>query len=187
MISYSAFFNKLYLILPTFIEWMNQLLETNRSNAVSVIEFGFKKIDVVFPPNLRKSAKIVIIKDNLPLPPFKQMGFHELSELEQLNTIGITYKDFIFVMEEHLTEFTCFHEMIHVVQWKQLGVTKFLMAYGMGIALYGYADSPFEQIAYDYQKKLESNALPMNFLEETRRKTENAWTNMNPLIHLPSV
>ena len=183
MISYAEIFNKIFSRLPTLVEWMDHLLEANRGNAIPVIEFGFKKIDVVYPENLRKFAKVVSIKDRVPLPPFKRMGLPEFTELENINAVGITYKEIIFIKGEHLTEINCFHEMLHVVQWRHVGVEKFLLAYGIGLALHGYANNPLEQIAYDYQKKLESNALPMNFLEKTRQQTENVWNSINPLNH----
>lgn len=184
MADYALLFNRLFSALPTFIEWMDDLLENNRHKAMPVIEFGFRKIDAVYPPNLRKASRIVTREDCIPLPPFREMGFHEFDELENLKAVGITYKDFIFLLDGHANEINCFHEMIHVVQWRQLGVEKFLLTYGMGVALNGYFESPLEQIAYDYQQRLESNALPMNFLEETRRQTANIWGGLNPLLHL---
>ncbi len=184
MPGFAAHFNALYSALPLFIEWMNRLLDNYRKQAISVADFGFRKIDVVYPPNLRKQAGIVSLKESIPLPPFKKLGLVEFNELEQLNAIGVTYKDLIFLLEDHLTEINCFHEMVHVVQWKHLGVEKFLVAYGMGLIMNGYFENPLEQIAYNYQQKLEANALPMNFLEETRKQTDGIWISLNPLIHL---
>lgn len=178
---YAVIFNKFYAKLPALVRWMNQTKSSFQPKAKQVAGLGFKKIDVVYPPNLRSFAKVVCGLPKLPFPPFKEMGLEELAGIELLNPLGITYNDMIYITGENIDEITCFHEMIHVVQWKHLGIEKFIIAYGVLQVLHGYRDNPFEQIAHHYQERLESNALPMNFLEKARQHATETWNSVNPL------
>ena len=178
---YPAIFNRLYSQLPELTRWMQRTRERYLSSATAVAELGFKKIDVVYPPNIRNFAKLVADFEHVPVPSFTQMGLEQLKEFEGLNPVGITFNDMIYLQEGYFDEMTCFHEMIHVVQWKHLGIEKFLISYGVLQAVHGYKDNPFEQIAQYYQERLESNALPMNFLEKTRQHAIDTWNSVNPL------
>jgi hypothetical protein len=46
-------------------------------------------------------------------------------------------------------EAICFHELIHVVQWRLLGPEQFLRLYADGLERFGYRESPLEKMAYD--------------------------------------
>jgi hypothetical protein len=48
------------------------------------------------------------------------------------------------------TESTCFHEVVHALEWRALGV-RYLTTYAAGLMKYGYARSPLEVLAFDMQ------------------------------------
>lgn len=182
--TYYELFNRLYSFLPFFVRWMNKTLDSYEDHAVALDDFNHKKIKIVFPSPLRNQTKVVVVPDRVPVPPLERIGLKELMALNQKNTIGITYKNRIFLLEEHCTEINCFHEMIHVVQWQRLGIEKFLLAYSLHLVLRGYEGNPFEETAYDFQRRLASNALPMNFLETVKTQADAAWALVNPLNYL---
>ncbi|MCG8336979.1 MAG: hypothetical protein MJE63_20935 [Proteobacteria bacterium] len=182
--TYHELFNRLYSFLPLLVSWMNKMLDSHEKSAVPLDDFNYKKIKIVFPSPLRNQTKIIVVSDQIPMPPLEKIGLKELMTLDQKNAIGITYKNRMFLLEESCNEINCFHEMIHVVQWQRLGVEKFLLAYGLHLALHGYQGNPFERTAYDFQHRLESNALPMNFLETVKTQADSAWAQINPLNYL---
>jgi hypothetical protein len=89
------------------------------------------------------------------------MGLPELAAFEQGGYAGITYKNMYFMSAAHCgNESIHFHELVHVVQWRTLGVEKFLLAYAAGLANNGYQDSPLEAMAYRLQHYFDQNGEP---------------------------
>ena len=74
---------------------------------------------------------------------------------------GITFRDMYFVHPAHATEGVHLHELVHVVQWRTLGVRPFLLTYALGIIQRGYETSPLEAIAFHYQARFEGG-LPIS-------------------------
>lgn len=160
------------------------MLDSYEDRAVALDDFKFKKIKIVFPTPLRHQTKIIVVSKRVPVPPLEKIALKKLMKQDQKHAIGITYNNRIFLLEEHCNEINCFHEMIHVVQWQRLGVQKFLLAYVLHLVLHGYQGNPFEETACLFQRKLESNALPMNFLEIVKTRADSAWALINPLNYM---
>jgi hypothetical protein len=169
--------------LPAVNEWIEQTLEQNREFAVPVIDIGFPRLGMVYPPVLLLKAKVVVVPGKVPYPPISSMGLPEFQQMEAMPFSGITYKDTFFVKEELAhSESLFFHELVHVVQWEQLGVNKFLLAYGVGLMQYGYKDSPLEQMAYALQEGFDRNNLPEAIPDLIRAKTDAIWAGVAPLF-----
>lgn len=123
------------------------------------------------------------VQGKVPYPPISSMGLPELQQMEAMPFSGITYKDTFFVKEGFaLSESLHFHELVHVVQWEQLGINKFLLAYGLGLMQHGYKDSPLEQMAYALQECFDRNSLPEAIPDLIRARTDAIWTGVAPLI-----
>jgi hypothetical protein len=82
---------------------------------------------------------------------------------------GITFRDMYFVHPSHSSEGVHFHEMVHVVQWKTLGVRPFLLTYALGIIQYGYEHSPLEAIAFESQARFEQGSAMSSVAEHVGR------------------
>ena len=82
---------------------------------------------------------------------------------------GITFRNMDFVHPSYSSEGVHFHELVHVVQWSTLGVREFLLTYALGIAQYGYAESPLEAIAFDLQSKFENETAPPSIADRIAR------------------
>ena len=96
---------------------------------------------------------------------------------------GITFKDTFFILEsQRHSERLHFHELVHVAQWRRLGVDNFLRAYGVGLTQFGYQDSPLEQMAYALQSDFESDSLPSNLIDAIHESTDAIWTQVAPTL-----
>ncbi|MCJ7773773.1 MAG: hypothetical protein MUP22_11660 [Desulfobacterales bacterium] len=169
-------------ILPVVREWIEKTLEEHQDQAVPVINLDFSRIRKVFPPELLNRAKAVVVNGKVPFPPLSDMGFPEFAQTENMNMIGVTYKDTFFVSNLHQTESLYFHELVHIIQWERLGVDDFLLAYAVGLMQFGYADSPFEEMAYSLQANFDKNALPDNIVEVIQDRTDAIWKGINSLF-----
>lgn len=174
---------RFYSTLPAVNDWIEHTLEQNREYAVPVIDIGFSRLEKVYPPDLLVKAKVVVVPGKVPYPPISSMGLPEFQQMEAMPFSGITYKDTFFVRQE-LAHFESlhFHELVHVVQWDQLGVNKFLLAYGVGLMQYGYKDSPLEQMAYALQEGFDHATLPENIVSLIRVRTDDIWAGVAQLF-----
>ena len=138
-------------MLPVVRAWMDQTLATHLPNAQRLDEFKFSGLPRYFSRELYSSVKVVIA-DPLPLPPFSTLAVAVFRQ--NSNFGGITYNDVYFLKPaESNNEATHFHEMIHVIQWRHLGVDEFLLAYAMSLLSHGYWNHPFEVMARAHQNR----------------------------------
>src|SRR3989338_2489182 len=154
--------SKLVEKLPLIRKWIEVTLNHYASKAKPIDEFNFKNLPLYYSDQLLRSAKVVVV-DQVPVPPLTSFGLAEFSGFEKGDYAGITFKDTYFVnSKEVFSESLHFHELIHIVQWKHLGVEKFLIAYALGLLKYDYQNSPFEVMAYKHQANFDSKAVPYN-------------------------
>jgi hypothetical protein len=104
-----------------------------------------------------------VFVSRVPVPPLSAIGFNRFSGFEQMDAAGITYFNTYFVRAAHAhDESLHFHELVHVIQWRQLGPEKFLTVYADGLERFGYRHSPLEAMAYDFQDRFEREAQPFS-------------------------
>lgn len=102
----------------------------------------------------------VIITDRIPLIPFNQLGLDQFSIYGLKPFIGMTYMNCYFIREgNEKNESLHFHELIHILQWKFLGVDRFIKSYALGLLKYEYDENPLEKMAMKYQFKFEEKIL----------------------------
>jgi hypothetical protein len=145
---------RLLRALPLMEQWLDELHATQRSKSVPASDTGFERLATCFPESLLQSTRSVSV-DQLPFPPVSEFGLPEFEAMAAMPKSGITFGDMYFVQPTHSSEGIHFHELVHVVQWNTLGVRPFLLTYAVGLAQYGYDQSPLEAIAYDLQYKFE--------------------------------
>jgi hypothetical protein len=170
---------KFHSILPMVREWIESTLQKHSANTTPVSNLSFSRIESVLPVELLDKAKVVVVKGALPFPPLSRMGLPELSQMEDMEMAGITYKDTFFVRHPYQTESLHFHELVHVVQWEELGADNFLLAYGAGFIQFGYHDSPLEKMAYSFQDMFVSGTLPADTVELIRQQTNAIWNTVS--------
>jgi hypothetical protein len=167
--------------LPHVVQWIDATVAKHEAQAVPVSSLGFKRLPLYFPTDLLERAKVVCFHP-IPRPPLSELGLPELSSFEQLNLVGITFRNTCFLDPSHRTEGLHFHELVHVLQWEQLGPERFLLAYGVGLVRFGYKNSPLEQMAYVFQGNFDRGYPLPTLLSEIRSRTERVWSEVAPLL-----
>jgi len=88
--------------------------------------------------------------ERVPNPPFyaelQKLGFTGLPDFTTMP--AITFDD-VVVFHDPLTPQLIFHEMVHVVQYRLLGVDEFARLYVRGYLHGGYRGTPLEVCAYE--------------------------------------
>ena len=151
-------------------QWINTTLAAHAPSARPMLDYGFQEIPKYFSQETLVSAKVVLV-EKVPMPPLSQMGLGQLGDFEKGDYLGVTYLDTYFLLaQEARNESTHFHELCHIVQWKYLGLDKFLVAYAVGLLQHGYRNSPLEVMAYEYQQLFEKKTAPFNMEKQIINK-----------------
>lgn len=93
-------------------------------------------------------------RERVPNPPFyaelEKLGFTGLPDFTTM--AAITFDD-IVVFHDPLTPQLIFHELVHVVQYRLLGIEEFARLYVLGYLAGGYEGTPLEVCAYQLDGK----------------------------------
>lgn len=115
----------------------------------------------------------VVIANPLPIPdlPFasliRRLGFDFASPSQ---TEAITF-DNVIACRTGLSDPVLFHELVHVVQYRILGVAEFARQYVAGfMETRSYFEIPLERCAFDLQARFEGEAQPFDVESEVRRR-----------------
>lgn len=154
-------------LLPRILmirSWIDRTLAAHAHEARPVGEIiearNFRRLPDYFDAALLGRIRCVAV-ERVPVPPLALMGLRLFAGFESKHYAGITYGDTYFVDRRYdLSESLHFHELIHAVQWDCLGFDRFLLAYARGLLRNGYARSPLEVMAYDHQRRFETNPIP---------------------------
>jgi hypothetical protein len=96
------------------------------------------------------AAQTETASESVPNPPFyadlEKLGFTGLPDFTTMP--AITFDD-VVVFHEPLTPQLIFHELVHVVQYRLLGVDEFARLYVRGYLHGGYIGTPLEICAYE--------------------------------------
>jgi hypothetical protein len=144
--------------------WIERTLadhtEEARPVAALIEACGFRRLPAYFDAALLGRIRCVAV-ERVPVPPLASMGLRLFAGVESKHYAGITYGDTYFVDRRYdRSESLHFHELIHAVQWDCLGFDRFLLAYARGLLRNGYARSPLEVMAYDHQRRFETDPVP---------------------------
>jgi len=111
-----------------------------------------------FSPDLLAKTRVVVLKNSrVENPPFypmvKMMGIKGLPDSATM--AAITFND-VVVSHEKFSDALLFHELVHVEQYRQLGIRKFSELYVRGFLNGGsYEAIPLEVIAYTLDGKFQ--------------------------------
>jgi len=149
------------LMIRSWIDRTLAAFEKEARPVAAIIETcGFRRLPDYFDAAFLSRVRCVAV-ERVPVPPLASMGLRLFAGVESKHYAGITYGDTYFVDRRYdRSESLHFHEMIHAVQWDCLGFDRFLLAYARGLLRYGYARSPLEVMAYDHQRRFETDPYP---------------------------
>jgi len=110
-------------------------------------------------PILDQARLMVLRGERVQDPPFygmaRMMGFKNLPSFA--DTAAVTFVD-VIVSHEEFTDELLFHELVHVVQYAQLGTRDFATRYVNGFLHGGsYAEIPMEKHAYELEQRYSAN------------------------------
>jgi hypothetical protein len=135
--------------VPKVRAWIDELIAAHTEQSCPAAEAGFVRLGDYFPDSVLRQVRVVKV-GKIPFLPFSDLGLDEFALIAHMAATGITYQNFCFLHESMATDSTCFHEVVHALEWRALGV-RYPTTYAAGLMQYGYARSPLEVIAFDMQ------------------------------------
>jgi hypothetical protein len=147
--------------LPEMARWIDRLHAQHARLALPAREVAPVRIAGYFPPALLDAARVVR-GEALPFPPVAEYGLPEFAGMATPDMAGITFGHMYFVRAEDPAGGVHFHELVHVVQWKTLGVAEFLATYAVGLAQHSYEASPLESIAFWLEGQFSLGIAPLD-------------------------
>jgi hypothetical protein len=133
-----------------------------------------------FPASLLDGVRTVVLRcKRISDPAFygmaRMMGFRNLPSFA--DTAAVTFVD-VIVSHQEFDESLLFHEMVHAVQYAQLGVKEFARRYVSGFLNGGsYENIPLEKHAHELESRFRANK-GQPFAVENEVKT---WLEADPL------
>lgn len=139
--------------LPVVRAWIQDTVARQADVAQPVRDLCLRQLDRYFEPAFLQRIRVAVV-ERVPALPLWMMGLPALADLAEMPAAGITFDDLYFVGQPHARdEGLHVHELVHAVQWAELGFDGFLIAYGVGLLRYGYHDSPLEIQARSHESR----------------------------------
>lgn len=167
--------------LPMVRQWIDGLLSQHSVHARPIDTLGFKRLPAYFPEEVLQFVKVVMVPQ-VPYPPVRHLGLQELELKDQLSLAGITFKEVIFIQNNCASESLYFHELIHVIQWGELGMDRFLLTYGLGLIQFGYKHCPLEEMAYLAQRDFDNGTFIKALKNLVETRTDAIWRATAPIL-----
>jgi len=142
--------------------------------AEPILPEHIRQLEAFFPADVLSAVKVV--QGRAPEPGFyalvRMMGIRNLPAFSDM--AGITFQDVVVHVEE-LSLQLLFHELVHAVQYKHLGLDGFASRYVRGFLSGGsYEEIPLEKQAHDLEGQFAANPSVAFSVEEDVRQRINA-------------
>jgi hypothetical protein len=131
-----------------------------------------------FPAEILSSVRTLVLHgDRVSNPGFygmaRMMGFRNLPDFSDMT--AITFID-VVVSHQEFTDDLLFHELVHAVQYAQLGTKEFASRYVKGFIQGGcYEEIPLEKNAYELESRFsQDQAQVFSVADEVRQWIEAA-------------
>ncbi|HET9837974.1 MAG TPA: hypothetical protein VFR84_07045 [Candidatus Angelobacter sp.] len=143
------------------------------SQAVSLTEAQRAAMQPFFPADVLDRVRLCVLHNGrVPNPSMysmaKMMGIRNLPDFSGM--AAITFVD-VLVSHEEFTHDLLFHELVHAVQYAQLGVKEFAARYVNGFIQGGsYEEIPLEKNAYSLEGRFSADPSQVfSVADEVRR------------------
>jgi len=144
-------------------DWINQQRALHLPQARPLLDSERTALARHFSDELLTLARVAFV-DKIPNPPFLASVVSQLSLLGKQvhfdfsNAAGITFGECILIAGKELPSDLLFHEMVHVEQYRHLGIPGFSRAYVQGIfdSDFVYERIPLESIAFEMSARFTS-------------------------------
>src|ERR1051326_4067348 len=148
------------------------------SQAVPLTDAQRAAMQPFFPADILDAVRLCVLRGSRVSNPSmysmaRMMGIRNLPDFSDM--AAITFVD-VIVSHEEFTPDLLFHELVHVVQYAQLGIKKFAARYVNGFIQGGsYEEIPLEKNAYSLEGRFSANPdQPFSVADEVRR-----WSAVN--------
>jgi|CZKD01.1.fsa_nt_gi hypothetical protein len=140
-----------------------------QGKAASIEGKHHRALQAFFPADVLNNVRVV--RGRAPEPPFypqlRALGIRNALPFSDM--AGITFQD-VTVHVEPFTLPLLFHELVHAVQYKHLGLQGFADAYVRGFLTGGsYEEIPLEKQAYELEGKFSANSAATFSVEDDVR------------------
>lgn len=137
-------------------KWIDKTNYEFSSERRSCSEFS-EQFAGFYTPEFLERAFYVVVED-IPEPDSIALESIGLTGIVDEHTEGITYGDTYYIKPKLEHELRLhFHELVHVVQWKELTKPVFIDRYARDLKSLGYDDAPLEKMAYFLQACFEND------------------------------
>jgi hypothetical protein len=148
-------------MLAQIEQWIDKTNSVYAHKRICCEKFA-NEFEGFYPNEFLKTAFYVVV-DKIPKPDFTGLRELGLSNFIDMDVAGITYKNTYYILPSAVHNLRVhFHELVHVVQWRELGAHAFIMRYINEIQTFGYNDAPLEIMAYELDEHYTSNGNKFN-------------------------
>lgn len=134
-------------MLEKIEKWIHQVNASHKTVRQSCAVFQ-NRFSGFYSPGFLETAYFVVT-DNIPKPDFPELREAGLGDFIDMDVGGITYDDTYYVMKGAVNELRLhFHELVHVIQWRELTPQGFIKRYIREVQDFGYDNAPLEKMAY---------------------------------------
>ena len=171
---------------PTMVSQLVSMVENYISDsrnkyapeAVALSDAQRAAMQPFFPAEILDSARLCVLRGKrVPNPSMytmaRMMGIRNLPDFSEM--AAITFID-VIVSHEEFTNDLLFHELVHAVQYAQLGLKEFAARYVNGFIQGGsYEEIPLEKNAYSLEGRFSANPCQVFSVDdEVRRWSETS-------------
>lgn len=151
-------------ILTAIEQWIDEVNHKYKYKRVCCTQFA-AQFAGFYPTEFLENAFYVVI-DEIPKPDFAALRAMGLGDFIDMKVSGITYKNTYYLLPTSVDNLRVhFHELVHVLQWQNLGALAFIERYMNEIKRFGYHNAPLEIMAYSLDTHFISSGEKINVPE----------------------
>lgn len=151
-------------ILTAIEQWIDEVNHKYKYKRVCCTQFA-SQFAGFYPTEFLENAFYVVI-DEIPKPDFAALRAMGLGDFIDMKVSGISYKNTYYLLPTSVDNLRVhFHELVHVLQWQNLGALAFIERYMNEIKRFGYHNAPLEIMAYSLDTHFISSGEKINVPE----------------------
>ena len=161
--------NKEEKVINKINNWIDQILEKHSNERVSCECFS-SQFKGFYPSEFLEKNYFVVV-NQIPKPDFPELRQAGLGDFIDTDFVGTTYKNTYFIKKGQENNLALhFHELVHVLQWQNLGDLAFISRYMEEILKLGYKGAPLEKMAYELEDHFTKKNAPFSILNYVQQK-----------------
>ena len=156
-------------MLEEIEKWIYQVNSSHKGvrRSCSTLQEDFNGF---YSPEFLKTA-FFVVTDEIPKPDFPRLRELGLGDFIDMDLGGITYNNTYYIKKEAANELRLhFHELVHVLQWRELAPQGFIERYIREIQDFGYNNAPLEKMAYALDRHYQSKGRHLSVEQFVREK-----------------